>query len=204
VDTIVTPETLQFILGHVAFATHDFECVVDGFPANLRAEHFGHGRFDHDVLIASIQHAGHHVQEGIHRKNSRVHSCDTLAHQFEVRQRALELVTGLDPLRGLISSSLGGTGDTCGQRASTEVEARQCHMESSSFLVQQIFAWNPDIRESNPGLPCAADTGFGSIALKHLDAVHIRGANQCGDLVPFFSGLRVDQALLGHDGEHAG
>ncbi len=95
-------------------------------------------------------------------------------------------------------------GDARRERAASEVEARQRHVEAPAFLVKPVLDRHLDVGEAGARLPRAPDTRLRTVLLEDVDAFHVWRADERRDALAGGARLRVGDRLLGHDGQHAG
>ena len=193
----VAENPLELVFGHVAFPAHDLHCIIDDAPSHLRAEDLADGGFEHDVFIEAIEHAGGHVEHGVHRVAERAHVGDLRADELKIGERALELIARLRPLGRLLERGDRAAKHAGRERAPAVVQTTQRNVEPLSLLVQQVRFGDAHIGKANARLPGAADSALAAVLLEDVNSFHIRRADERADLL-----LAVGHALLGHHSEH--
>src|SRR5690606_14030707 len=139
VDPAVSPDPLEDVLGHVAFAAHDLERFIDGAEADLRSEDLRDRRLEHDVLDAAIDHARGDGEHRVHRVTPGLHVRELRLDLLELADGAAELIAILRPLDRLIARHARCADDARRKAATPVIEAGERDLETFAFLVEQVL-----------------------------------------------------------------
>ena len=157
VDAAVAPCAFHVILGHVTLATHDLQSVIHGAIAKFATEDLAYRGLKHDVFILAVKEAGGHKEHRFHGVGVRSHARELLLDQVKLTDRSLKLEAVLRPLRGLFVGKFCCAQHASTQCAATVIQASQRHVQSATFLMQQVLLRNLDVSEPNARLPCSTD-----------------------------------------------